>query len=89
MSVSPYTTTTTPSGWTCYTCGNWVPNGVTHACTSAVPSYVGPANGIYRLSDADIERIAKRVVELLTANPTGKQLVDAAEYGRLFAEESE
>lgn len=70
MSV-PYTTTgTAPTGWMCYSCGNWVPNGVTHSCTYIVPPTTVPAArsvGPFSLSlsDADIERIARRVVELL------------------------
>ena len=87
MSV-PYTTTTGTAptgGWTCYSCGNWVPNGVTHQCTTALrvqPTYTFTPS----LSDADIERIARRVVELLKSESASAWVVDASKYGASFEE---
>lgn len=57
-----YPSTTAPPGWQCG-CGAWVPNGITHTCwtrpATATP-FLPP-----RLSDEDVDRIARRVVELL------------------------
>lgn len=51
-------------GWTCYRCGTWVPNGTTHSCftTSTYPTTIVQRG---TLTDDEIERIARRVVELL------------------------
>jgi hypothetical protein len=55
-------TGTNPNGWRCMWCSSWIPLGVSHGCSSAqLP--VTPSS--IQLSDADVERIAQRVVELL------------------------
>jgi hypothetical protein len=58
--------TVSMQGWQCG-CGAWVPNGVTHQCQSE-PRWVNLP--MPRLSDEDVERIARRVVELLDARAT-------------------
>lgn len=62
--------TVTMNGWSCYRCGAWVMNGVTHSCWTST-SY--PTTVIQRgaLTDEEIERIAKRVAELLAERLSG------------------
>lgn len=52
------------NGYTCSSCGMWVYYNTTHNCQWTWP-YPQPA----RLTDDEIEKIAKRVVQLLGANP--------------------
>jgi len=63
MNVEPYYYggSTAPTGWTCSNCGSWVANGVTHICTWNLGTYSPPV----RLTDEEIERIARKVAELL------------------------
>lgn len=67
-----YWPTTQPQGWTCGNCGSWVSVGTTHTCTYSWGQNSGWSPPI-RLTDEEIDRIAKRVAELLdTKTKSGK-----------------
>ncbi len=48
-------------GWRCGNCNMWVVNGDTHTCTWQLAGSTAPL----RLTDDEVERIARRVAELL------------------------
>lgn len=73
MSEIATTRAATNQGYSCNNCGMWVYPGTTHSCTfrigvSEPPFRPYPTTtivGPFRLTDEEIERIAKRVAELL------------------------